>query len=210
MNLHEILNSLSYERPVFYSEADFQHALAWEIHKKHPQYQLRLEYNPHVFQGRTHIDIWVRTDEGINIAIELKYKTKKTSITYNNEIFNLQKHGAPANNRFLVVGDLQRIEHTVRECEQTIGYVIMLTNDNGYWREWKEGETKDRDFRIQHGRLLTGVLRWKEDTAPSTINKHGESLTISGRYHLGWKDYSNLSNVNHGLFKYLLIEVNNL
>ena len=33
LDIHNLMQGLSYSRPVFHSEADFQHALAWHIHK---------------------------------------------------------------------------------------------------------------------------------------------------------------------------------
>ncbi|GIQ70102.1 hypothetical protein DUZ99_18335 [Xylanibacillus composti] len=46
MELKKILAELAKERPVFSSEADFQHALAWHIHTYDPHAKIRLEYRP--------------------------------------------------------------------------------------------------------------------------------------------------------------------
>jgi hypothetical protein len=43
ITLENTLPSLSRERPIFHSEADFQHALAWHIHPRHPDTRVRLE-----------------------------------------------------------------------------------------------------------------------------------------------------------------------
>jgi hypothetical protein len=36
IDLDELLRALSQERPVFHSERDFQHAIAWRIHEVVP------------------------------------------------------------------------------------------------------------------------------------------------------------------------------
>ena len=54
--LESTLAGLSSSRPVFHSEADFQHALAWELHHAHPDVSVRLEYKP-VASERVYIDI---------------------------------------------------------------------------------------------------------------------------------------------------------
>jgi len=41
--LQKVIHLLSKERPLFHSEADFQHALAWAIHKNYPDVEVRLE-----------------------------------------------------------------------------------------------------------------------------------------------------------------------
>ena len=40
--MHDILTDLAEKRSIFHSEADFQHALAWEMHRR--EYDIRLEY----------------------------------------------------------------------------------------------------------------------------------------------------------------------
>jgi hypothetical protein len=58
-------------RPVFYSEADFQHALAWDIHLAEPGARLRLEA-PLLAGGKERLDVYAQTESG-RYAIELKY-----------------------------------------------------------------------------------------------------------------------------------------
>ena len=41
--LHTTMDSLAAKRPIFHSEADFQHALAWEVQLAHPNAGIRLE-----------------------------------------------------------------------------------------------------------------------------------------------------------------------
>ena len=57
-----------------------------------------------------------------------------------------------------------------------------MTNDNEYWQEWGQPKgTKDKAFRIQEGAVLNDMLKWKEDTARSTINSLGVTLYLAGK-----------------------------
>ena len=78
LDIHKLLASLSAYRPVFHSEADFQHALAWHIHETMPEREVRLEY-PVSFekQKAMHLDIWLPKEK---IAIELKYFNKRLKL----------------------------------------------------------------------------------------------------------------------------------
>ena len=43
IKMTDILNQLSNDRPIFHSEADFKHALAWKIHETYSNLNIRLE-----------------------------------------------------------------------------------------------------------------------------------------------------------------------
>jgi hypothetical protein len=43
LDLESTLTALAFERRIFHSEADFQHALAWKLHERHPDAKIRLE-----------------------------------------------------------------------------------------------------------------------------------------------------------------------
>ena len=72
LDLPAALSALAKERPVFHSEADFQHALAWVIRERHPAIKVRLEYPVTLDGKRGHVDIWLR-DADWERALELKY-----------------------------------------------------------------------------------------------------------------------------------------
>ena len=42
-SVSEVLTALAKQRPILHSEADFQHAIAWKIHKRLPRASIRLE-----------------------------------------------------------------------------------------------------------------------------------------------------------------------
>ena len=191
LNLVEILDNLGNQnnRPIFHSECDFQHALAWKIHEQHLDYQIRLEYpyeleNPHILNQ--HCDIFVK-DNDIKYFIELKYKTKKLDVTINEEHYSLKISVAERDNRFHFLRDIGRLEEICTHHPNLQGFAIFLTNDYLYWQE-------DRaNMLINHGHL--------------NINFYNGNL--GGHYEdLGWgeEDYSNFDEEN-GRFRYLIVEI---
>ena len=60
-----VLAKLADRRPVFHSEADFQHALAWELQLADPTSQIFLEKWVAVDGPRVHLDLLVRVEIGV-------------------------------------------------------------------------------------------------------------------------------------------------
>jgi hypothetical protein len=81
------LSALAARRPVFHSESDFQHALAWQIQLASPQAQIRLETRP---RRGVHLDLLVVLD-GIRTAIELKYLLAGLRSSISGELFDLER-----------------------------------------------------------------------------------------------------------------------
>ena len=80
LDIANLMLGLSKSRPIFHSEADFQHAFAWQIHERLPDCQVRLEYNPLPAQKkRMYLDIWVQS---LKVAIKLKYPTRKLDLEW--------------------------------------------------------------------------------------------------------------------------------
>lgn len=44
LDVQAVMQSLSVKRPIFHSEADFQHALAWELQSEFPKASIRLVF----------------------------------------------------------------------------------------------------------------------------------------------------------------------
>ena len=210
-SIDRILNGLSQSNPVFHSEADFQHNFAWalreELINNYPNTKIRLE-KPLELAGKTaRLDILIGTD--IEIAIEFKYKTRKPKelITIHDEVFKLKDQSAQDCGRYYFVQDLKRLEQFTGNAESNskkkIGYAIFLTNDKSYWETPKPRTTKDQEFRIHAGQVLTGQRTWNGNNPPETKNDGG-LIELSGRYEMQWKSYSEL-----GLdsFKYLIVKV---
>jgi hypothetical protein len=87
--LQAALARLSTTRPVFHSEADFQHALAWDLHEHYPEASVRLEFRPPLMADHVCIDLWLTGPTYIT-AIELKYKTRPLQTEVNGETFQLR------------------------------------------------------------------------------------------------------------------------
>jgi len=95
-----ILAELAERRPVFHSEADFQHELAWKLRNT---YEVRLE-RPYAsflnnFDERQYLDICAQ-EENDFYAFELKYKTKEWQGDFKGEKFFLIGQGAYQNARY--------------------------------------------------------------------------------------------------------------
>ena len=72
LDIDRLMASLAATRKVFHSEADFQHALAWHIHKAMPESQVRLEVDVlQVEHRRRFLDIWLPV-EGNRYRIEVQ------------------------------------------------------------------------------------------------------------------------------------------
>ena len=90
-NIKYAIEQLKNTQKIFHSEADFQFSLAWQLQKILPNAKIRLEYCP-ALAPDMHIDIYILDEQGSH-PIELKYKTKRTIVTDNFEVFNLKNHG---------------------------------------------------------------------------------------------------------------------
>jgi hypothetical protein len=209
LDIRNILAALSVKRPLFHSEADFQHALAWEIHQQWLGCSIRLEFKPPNATDRTYIDIWVKTLD-ILIAIELKYKTRTFSTNIQGEDFNLSNHSAPDQGRYDFLKDIQRLEQIVYGYSNAaIGYAIFLSNDPTYWKLPLDKPTADAQFRIHQNRTLTGELNWGTTASSGSTRGREKPIIIKGSYTPNWLDFSKLNGLPQtgGDFKYLLVKV---
>ena len=201
LDIDPILIELARERPVFHSEADFQHVLAWEIREhlrdaKGKDVKICLEVPVPPLAGekaRRHIDILVADV----CAIEVKYKTKPQENPA--EGFDLRDHSAHDFGRYEFLRDIERLEQLIVEGLYSSGYAIMLTNDQHYWEKGRFKPTQDAAFRIHDGRIVEGTLKWADDR--EYRRKLSTPLVLKGRYALCWRDYSDLG------FRYLVVEV---
>ncbi len=125
-DFQKLLEDFSRHRPVFHSEADFQLALAWHIHEKFPDSQVRLEYKP--FRDENiYLDIWLQVP---GVAIELKYTTQKLKTERDGEVFSLRSQSAQDTRRYDFISDIARLERIVRDSGPTrAGFAVLLTND---------------------------------------------------------------------------------
>jgi hypothetical protein len=198
--------TLAAQRPVFHSEADFQHAFAWEIHRQIPSAIIRLERPITTADSSLHLDFFVETTDQA-IAVELKYKTRKLQVEVGGERYRIASHGAQVLGRYDFMKDVCRLESIGNHLPGVEGWAIFLTNDSAYWKQHAEKEMVDERFRIFEGRNLCGSLAWGDHASLGTKKGREKTLEISGSYPLAWKNYSTPTNAAGGQFRYLAIRV---
>ena len=205
IDVFKSLLSLAKKRPVFHSEADFQHAFAWEIHRQWPAASIRLEMPYQTHKHLFYIDIWIVYRAQI-LAVELKYKTRSLFIDINNEKYRLKSQRAHDTGRYDFLKDVYRLEQIKKQYQKYTGYAILLTNDSAYWTKPKN-KTFDSAFRIHEGRVVNGILSWDKKASDGTKKNREQPIVIEGTYQLHWEDYSRLSDDRHGKFRSLVVKV---
>lgn len=196
--LRPLLERLAADRPVFHSEADFQHAFARSCWEADSVIDVRLE----VLQpgAREYLDLLAIGPDS-RTAIEFKYWTRQWSgsVGDTTEEYDLKFHAATDLARRNFVFDIERLERfAVRQ--QDNGLAVILTNDSSLWSRPRPGQAaRDREFRIHEGRTLADTLLWGGGDFPANTRE------LTGRYELHWSDYSRLDGSN-GHFRYLVVE----
>ena len=203
LDIPGLMVTLSEERPIFHSEADFQHALAWQLHKAMPNDDIRLEYKP--FQNeRMYLDIWLPS---AGVAIELKYLTKGLEQRSRQESFALLDQGAKDIRRYDFLRDVQRLERVEADFELAeVGYAILLTNDPLYW-ELSSRSTIDKNFHLHEGRKITGDMTWSPKAGKGTTNGREKPIRLKCSYDCVWRDYFSFGEATNQQFRYLMVEV---
>lgn len=205
LDIHDVMTQLAVERPLFHSEADFQHALAWAIHRRMQDADVRLEL-PHALPHRAiHLDLWVRHGDTA-LAIELKYPTRAFVADIGGEEFALKNHAAQDLLRHDFIKDIQRVEQIVAGRDGVTGYAILLTNDPLIWRRGKESSI-DAAFHLWEGRTLSGTVGWTERAGAGTTKGRETPLRLHGTYDLHWRDYSEPDPAHDVRFRYLAVQV---
>lgn len=207
-DIEKHLYTLAKERPIFHSEADFQHALAWIIHRELKDSNIRLEYPMRGENGKRseYLDLCV-TYAGKNIALELKYKTRRYSHEHNNEQFHLKNQSAQDIGRYDFLADVARIERFVTSQSASQGYAILLTNEPSYWAASTRPDTVDAQFRLTEGRNISGSLAWGANTSEGTMLNRKEQISLCRQYTAAWQTYSKLSEKPGGEFRFLVCKI---
>lgn len=205
-DLVDVLPALARARPVFHSEADFQHALAWQVQVARPELRIRLETRP---QPGVHLDLLVvDPTDGFRLAVELKYLTALWSGDIDGETFNLMRQSASDVRGYDSVKDIARVERLVSTGYADGGAVIILANDPMYWTVPTHGRATNADaFRLHEGVVLSGSRVWGPNTGAGTM-AGGRTLPIelAGTYPLRWVDYSRVPG-KRGLFRRLALSM---
>ena len=202
------MQELSQSRPIFHSEADFQHALAWQIHKSMPNSQIRLEFPFRHGVSTMYLDIWLPTER---LAIELKYLTRRLEQGCEGEHFALRDQSAQDTRRYDFLLDVQRLEYIANgeDVSGRAGFAVLLTNDPAYAKSPMSGweSTNDAEFRLHQGRTVTGELNWSKHASPGTKEGREDPIDVTGSYNLHWRHYSSLGEGNNQQFQYLAVAV---
>jgi hypothetical protein len=209
LSVSAVLSALAKQRPIFHSEADFQHAIAWEIHKRLPRASVRLERPVEVsrLNKRLHVDLWIEQDGDI-LAIELKYKTRALQVRVGHEQYALRSQTAQDLGRYDFIKDIGRVENIVTDrAPRASGYAILVTNDPSYWTHPRSDNTADARFRLHEGNTLRGDLGWGPGASEGTKREREDLLQLRGSYALQWEDYSRPAEGSYGRFRYLVVEV---
>ncbi len=203
-DLYGFMTNLAASRPLFHSEADFQHAFAWHFHELFPNAVVRLEY-PVYTDKWIYLDLWLDAPN-MKLAVELKYKTLRLEIPHNDESFHLKNHGAQDLGRYDFLKDVARLEQVVGIRTDIEGYAVLLTNDASYWGTGR-AETIDMNFRLHHGRSVTGELGWPQNASAGTIRGRTDAIRLSHSYTVEWQPFSKLTATAGGEFRYLALKV---
>ncbi len=204
LDIHLLIQGLSHTRPIFHSEADFQHALAWYIHKMMPDCKVRLEYPFPVSDKELYLDIWLQTEK---VAIELKFPSRNLELEWDSERFFLREHGAQPPRRYDFLKDVRRVEQMIMDGAAKVGYAILLTNHPHYWNPPSKQDVIDVAFRIHEGRNVSGELTWSGRAGEETKRGREEPIDIIGSYDLHWRDYSRFGSGTNQQFRYLAVMV---
>jgi len=202
-DVEAVMASLASERPLFHSEADFQHALAWQIRVAYPGAQVRLEMRP---RPGMRLDARVVLS-GCRIGIELKYLARKLRAEVGGELFELPNQGAQDVRRYDFVKDLARLEDLVRVDVVDVGVAIALTNDASYWNPIARSGVADEAFRIGEGRSITGKLAWAAHTGAGTMRTREIAIHLKGNYTMSWREFSQVPTERNGTFRYLTLRL---
>lgn len=200
VDVSAVMAALSAARPVFHSEADFQHAFAWMLHEAEPNLNVRLEVRQ---TEREYVDLFCFGPNGCT-ALEFKYFTARWTGTdpATGEVFHLRNHEATDLARQGFVFDVARLEKFCAARRSSNGFAIMVSNDRRLWKPASSRATRDREFRIHEGRTLSGQLRWGADGSYFAANERH----LSGSYSIMWRDYSSVGDKN-GDFRWLAAAV---
>ena len=208
LNVTKLMEDLAGDRPVFHSEADFQHALAWRIHAEGLDAGIRLEWpvEPPDQEKRIYVDLWLPST---NVAVELKYLTRGLIVSQKGERFALRDQGAQDTRRYDFLKDIERLEQLSlsERTDVRAGFAILLTNDPLYWKPPGREGTNDAEFRIHDRRTIKGEMKWAPEASPGTKRGREGSICLKGSYPLQWQDYGIGGHGKYQQFRYLAIQV---
>ena len=223
--IKECLDDLLIERPIFHSEADFQHEFAIKLRDHGFRVRLEKPYRSAKVTGKdkyVYLDIYLEYKKK-RIGVELKYKTReKLGLKWDGEAFNLRSHHAQNLGRYDFIKDISRL-HDLRDPKKTdltidFGYAVLLTNDSAYYEyskrchESKFGTSFLLKSHDGNAVLKKGNLRWKQGYNIDSVGKlRNKAITLEKDYPLQWSPVPDGSKGENFKwlkeFQYLLVSV---
>ncbi len=204
--IKNILQTLSENRYLFWSEADFQFAFAWELKRMYEDAEIRLEKRYPGDDANKYVDILVTLDKK-TYPIELKYKTKTyEALDKDGETILLKEQSAQDIGRYSYLKDIERIEKFSKDESFERGFAIMLTNDEHYYAPNKHrSNTTDREFSIHEGSTFKAEIALNWHSTQDWVKKYG-SITPHHDYVMHWENYRDAGDSNCA-FKYVVTEI---
>jgi len=207
LDLPATMRTLAQERPIFHSERDFQFWLGWILRERcglRPMIEAPLRIFVPGAQER--VDIVADTAQG-KVAIELKYLTRELKTNIGGECYRLSNQSAQDMRRYDILRDMERLEKLTRHGVAA-GYMLALSNEPLYWRISRvRRATNDREFRLHHGRNISGKMQWGPHTSAGTKLQREAPIFLCGHYTMHWHPYSMIRGTRAGEFRYLLVEI---
>ena len=200
------MREIAVSRSVFHSEADFQHTVAWHIHRRMPAARVTLERPYRTLDKVLHLDLLIRS-RGKSLAIELKYKTSKLHFDGPDDSYALRNQSAQDLGRYDFIKDIWRLEEITDAIPHCRGLAILLTNDSGYWQPSRRTDTVDASFRISEGMRIGGQPAWGAKASAGTTRGRENAIALRGRYKADWSDFANIGTPRNGILRYLAVEV---
>lgn len=204
--LEEVLATMAAERPIFHSEADLQHELAWRYRQARPTACIRLELPARFNHGRASIDMVIH-EEATTCFVEIKFKTAHFRTRLHEEDYDLKNHGAKDLGSYDVIKDVCRVESFVRAKPGSCGCVVFITNDPSYWTDTRAKKPIDLDYQLVEGRILQGTLAWQTHAGIGSIRKREEPLVLEHSHPIHWQTYSTLPDQGANHFRYVCFRI---
>ena len=211
LDVNALMKDLARKRPVFHSEADFQHALAWHIHEVGLDPRVRLEWPVKLLDSekRIYVDLYL---PNCKVGVELKYVTRELNFKdKGGECFALRSQSAQDTRRYDFLKDIERLEQLSlsERSDVRAGFAILLTNDHLYWREPPPDRkpTNDAEFRLHCSRTIKETMKWSKETGPGTKRGREDPIFLKGSYDLEWREYAQVGDGANQRFRYLAVQI---
>lgn len=185
MKISDIESALSRLRArgvPFFSEADLQHQLSWELHKIYEDGDFHLEvpfqhYKPSKENSTVYVDIVIFL-HGKRIGLELKYKTTKYDFVYRDRPISLKNQGAQNNCRYDIFKDIERLQHLIDKGLLDEGFSISLTNDTILFQKKPRDPADIGANFFLTDRKAGDCLLWNEGSKNKNLKSRGDPITL--------------------------------